>query len=190
MASARLRPPSPSFLPLRSPTVAPFRLLICGLALGLLGAPAVAQAQSSGGVKVQVDAQQFNISRTEQRSSGEYPDWINREDCVNDDLVNPGAGTSIDITPNLGETGSRLGFEVWISQGTDCTSSEERGTNAINCWNVLKTVPRVNNETYRISPRAVLAERDGSFSVMLPPGRHEIIVRAPGYRDLPAAVGL
>ncbi|MCX4240504.1 TonB-dependent receptor plug domain-containing protein [Paraliomyxa miuraensis] len=37
---------------------------------------------------------------------------------------------------------------------------------------------------------SVLAERDGSFMVMLPPGRHEMIVRAPGYRDLPAAVEL
>lgn len=37
---------------------------------------------------------------------------------------------------------------------------------------------------------STLAEPDGSFSVMLPPGRHEIIVRAPGYRDLPAAVEL
>lgn len=33
-------------------------------------------------------------------------------------------------------------------------------------------------------------ESDGSFSVMLPPGRHELIVRAPGHRDLPAAVEL
>ena len=37
---------------------------------------------------------------------------------------------------------------------------------------------------------SVLAERDGSFSVMLPPGRHEMLVRAPGHRDLPAAVEL
>ncbi len=37
---------------------------------------------------------------------------------------------------------------------------------------------------------STLAEPDGSFSVMLPPGRHELIVRAPGYRDLPAAVEL
>lgn len=38
-------------------------------------------------------------------------------------------------------------------------------------------------------PSAVV-ERDGTFSVMLPPGRHELIIRAPGYRDLPAAVDL
>lgn len=37
---------------------------------------------------------------------------------------------------------------------------------------------------------SVLVEGDGSFAVMLPPGRHEMIVRAPGYRDLPAAVEL
>lgn len=37
---------------------------------------------------------------------------------------------------------------------------------------------------------AVLVESDGTFSVMLPPGRHELIIRAPGYRDLPAAVEL
>ncbi len=37
---------------------------------------------------------------------------------------------------------------------------------------------------------SVVVERDGTFSVMLPPGRHELIVRAPGYRDLPAAVEL
>jgi hypothetical protein len=37
---------------------------------------------------------------------------------------------------------------------------------------------------------AVPVESDGTFTVMLPPGRHELIVRAPGYRDLPAAVEL
>lgn len=37
---------------------------------------------------------------------------------------------------------------------------------------------------------SALTETDGTFSVMLPPGRHEIIVRAPGYRDLPAAIEL
>lgn len=37
---------------------------------------------------------------------------------------------------------------------------------------------------------SVLMGSDGSFAVMLPPGRHEMIVRAPGYRDLPAAVEL
>ncbi|MEX1366273.1 MAG: hypothetical protein AB1Z98_24325 [Nannocystaceae bacterium] len=37
---------------------------------------------------------------------------------------------------------------------------------------------------------AVLTEGDGTFSVMLPPGRHELIVRAPGRRDLTAAVEL
>jgi hypothetical protein len=35
-----------------------------------------------------------------------------------------------------------------------------------------------------------LVGSDGSFTVMLPPGRHELIVRAPGFRDLPAAVEL
>jgi len=37
---------------------------------------------------------------------------------------------------------------------------------------------------------AVPVESDGTFSVMLPPGRHELIVRAPGFRDLPASVDL
>jgi hypothetical protein len=37
---------------------------------------------------------------------------------------------------------------------------------------------------------AVNVERDGTFSVMLPPGRHELFVRAPGHRDLPATVDL
>ena len=37
---------------------------------------------------------------------------------------------------------------------------------------------------------STLADPDGSFSVMLSPGRYELIVRAPGYRDLPAAVEL
>ncbi len=37
---------------------------------------------------------------------------------------------------------------------------------------------------------STLVDTDGAFSVMLPPGRHEMIVRAPGYRDLPAAVDL
>lgn len=37
---------------------------------------------------------------------------------------------------------------------------------------------------------SVLMELDGSFSVMLPPGRHEFLVRAPGFRDLEAAVEL
>jgi TonB-dependent Receptor Plug Domain len=37
---------------------------------------------------------------------------------------------------------------------------------------------------------SVLVETDGTFAVMLPPGRHEMIVRAPGFRDLPAVVEL
>ncbi len=37
---------------------------------------------------------------------------------------------------------------------------------------------------------STIAESDGTFAVMLPPGRHELIVRSPGYRDLPAAVEL
>ncbi len=37
---------------------------------------------------------------------------------------------------------------------------------------------------------STLVESDGAFSVMLPPGSHEIIVRAPGHRDLPASVQL
>lgn len=37
---------------------------------------------------------------------------------------------------------------------------------------------------------STLSDFDGTFSVMLPPGPHEIIVRAPGYRDLNATVDL
>lgn len=122
------------------------------LLLGALARPAAAQTSGS----VTVSKNQFFIERVEERSSGEYPLWINREDCLLDGVVDDG-GTIIQVTPNVSPTGGQnLALQVWVGTGADCADPEEQRSTG-RCWQVLNERPMRNNETYAISPRAVVA---------------------------------
>lgn len=122
--------------------------------------PAAAQTSPS----VEVGPNQFFIEREEERPSGEYPLWINREDCLLDGVVDTG-GTIIQVTPNVSPTGGQnLSLQVWVGNNIDCTDKNLRDGGDGECERVMSERPMVNNETYEISPRhvvAALATSDG-----------------------------
>lgn len=113
----------------------------------LFGAPP-AEAQS-----IKVEATQYRFIRKETRS--EYPFWMNRADCLNDDKYNRGAGTYIEVQPNLSPVGN-YSLQVWVARGADCTDQQVRLTQG-SCWKVLDEIAKINNTIYQISPRDILA---------------------------------
>ncbi len=121
------------------------------IALLVLCGASMAHAQSSIGVS----RTQFRIIREQERPSGQYPRWLNREDCLNADPSGE-EGTYIEVSPRLPKIGNRLQLEVWVGIGADCADADERRETG-NCWRVLSVVPRVNNVSYLIDPRRVIA---------------------------------
>ncbi len=117
------------------------------LLLGL-GDPSLARAS------VELSTAQFKFVREVDRTSGEYPLWVNRDDCLKDDKYVTDGGTRIEITPRLSKIGAQLSLQVWVGRGADCTDLVERQN---VCWNVLNEIARVNNTTYTISPRDIIA---------------------------------
>lgn len=130
------------------------RLTLRGLAsaLGLLvlfGAPP-ARAQS-----IKVEATQYRFIRETPRT--DYPFWINRADCSNDDKYT-GRGTFIEVQPNLSPVGN-YSLQVWVARGADCTDQQVRLTQG-SCWKVLDEIAKINNTIYHLSPREILAAGD------------------------------
>jgi len=113
--------------------------------------PSPADAQS-----IKVEATQFRFIREEPRS--DYPFWINREDCVKDDKRDPGAGTYIEVQPNLSPVGN-YSLQVWVARGADCTDQEIRLTQG-SCWKVLDEIAKINNTIYKIYPQDIVAAGD------------------------------
>ncbi|MCH2108232.1 MAG: hypothetical protein MK135_02800 [Polyangiaceae bacterium] len=128
----------------------------------LLALPQVAYAQS-----VSQSANGFEIEREVERSSGEYPFWINYQDCIEDyanrSQPDPARGRPTTIHFNTqvstGPGNQNKTFEVWATDGSaNCTENEERQTNG-RCW-LVGRAESLNSgglsiDTY-VRPRAVV----------------------------------
>jgi hypothetical protein len=110
----------------------------------------------------------FIVRRDPERGSGEYPYWLNRKDCLDDDLslADPGAGKGqqersvIQITPTLKGFNTTMNLEVWVGTTADCTDQAERRTATGRCWQVYSKVPTQSGATIEIRPRQVIAQKN------------------------------
>jgi hypothetical protein len=80
------------------------------------------------------------------RPLGNLPLWINRADCLVDDILTFKA--TVDIIND-----SAYSFEVWAGPSSaDCTKPESRGVAANTCWLVHRSVPNI--KIYDVNIRA------------------------------------
>ena len=131
------------------------------LALGLAASAAPAAAQT-------VELNQttgFKIERDPERSSGEFPLKLNRDDCLNDsdntadDPRGPGVKqrTLIEITPKLTKATTSMSLEVWVGTASaDCTDRAQRQSVTGRCNKVFSTTTSVSGQTFVIHPRDVI----------------------------------
>jgi|GEM_PF-1675739 len=152
----------------------PLPLLALTLVLSSLLSTAPAQAQSTtpptSNASVVLPVSGFIIRRGKERTSGEQPFWLNREDCLKDDLelLSPDdpratkdtSRTVIEVTPNLRGFNSTMNLEVWIGTSANCTDSiERRGGTTGRCWNVYSKAPTQSGVKIAIRPRQVIAQK-------------------------------
>ncbi len=140
----------------RFSTALPCRAVFAGgLACGALLSVEPAHAQT-----VTLAPTGFDILREEERPDGEFPQWINRDDCLNDDdaLAEP---TRIKISPQIVGANTSQNVQVWVGAGADCTDPDQRlGTNA-RCWQVAENTAGTLNPLF-VSPRDVV---QGAYDV-------------------------
>lgn len=73
---------------------------------------------------VTLDNTSFEIIREDERSSGEFPFYINRDDCFDADASPP---TEISLRAALSDYDNDWSVEVWLGNpGNDCTEQEMR----------------------------------------------------------------
>lgn len=100
----------------------PTRSSSCALALGAAFASLLLSAPAAATVDVPAEGVQRSVSN---RSSSEYPLYINREDCLGSDEFS----FSVRVSEADGAN-----FEVWLGQGgASCLLSSERATTGVGC---------------------------------------------------------
>lgn len=107
----------------------------------------------------------FKVERDPERSSGEFPLKLNRDDCLNDsdgsreDPRGPGVKkrTLIEITPKLTKATTSMSLEVWVGTASaDCTDRAQRQSVTGRCNKVFSTTTSVSGQTFVIHPRDVI----------------------------------
>ncbi|HSC88077.1 MAG TPA: hypothetical protein VLC09_12430 [Polyangiaceae bacterium] len=117
----------------------------------------------------------FIVQRVPERTSGQYPYWLNRKDCLDDDLSLPEVSegdpkdpndpyggrrrAQIQITPTLRGFNTTMNLEVWVSVGANCTDQAERREATGRCWRVFSQAPTQSGQTITIRPKQVIAEK-------------------------------
>lgn len=92
--------------------------------------------------KVTLDNTSFEIIREEERSSGEFPFYINREDCFNADASPP---TEISLRAALSDYQDDWSVEVWLGNpGNDCTQQDMRVPTTGRCARLYSDRARGN----------------------------------------------
>ncbi len=109
----------------------------------------------------------FNVIRDEPRSSGERPNWLNRNDCFDGaDYIDAegkdlGGHTWVHIEPlinNLPTGGSNITLQIWISQTDDCANDDIRTGQSMNCTLVATKRATKRIESIYVNPRDVVAQ--------------------------------
>ncbi len=132
--------------------------LLVGALLSFMGASSVCHAQNdfTGSPTIKLLGTGFSIIRAEERSSGEFPNDLNRKDCFDDyadytlnvdengDDLQSGdpKPTSVLFRPQVTNVTNRVNtIEIWVTDGSaDCTSQDERGANTGGrCWLVAQS---------------------------------------------------
>ncbi len=129
---------------------------LLGVVLGSLYASTAMSQTTTGSATINLAGTGFSIIRDQERSSGEFPNDLNRQDCVDDFAdytLNIGADgapltsgepkpTSVLFRPQVTNVTNRVNtIEIWVTDGSaDCTSQDERGSNTGGrCWLVAQS---------------------------------------------------
>lgn len=140
----------------------PLLFSVLSVIASLLSVTGETQAQS-----IDLSGNTFNIIRDEPRSSGERPNWLNREDCfdgadyIDAEGDNLGDHTWVHIEPLINDlpTGdSSVNLEIWVSQTDDCANDEVRQRQGSNCTLVARKRATKRIESIYVNPRDVVKQ--------------------------------
>lgn len=122
------------------------------LALVVLTLPELAWAQT-----VTISQSGFIVRRAKERSSGEAPYTINRQDCLDDDDSLGNDRTVIHMTPKIAGFNNNMNLEVWVGNaGTACAEQLNRQPPTGRCNLVFSNRVARAGETFTIRPRDVI----------------------------------
>jgi len=124
--------------------------------LALLTLALLCLAPEAWSQTIKISPQTFTIKRAVPRPQGEFPYYINREDCLNSLLTDPAELTEIRMTPvTSGFDRNRDSLEVWVSVSRDCKQNTERTATGA-CRQVAQTRAQATNQLITIRPADVV----------------------------------
>jgi hypothetical protein len=106
---------------------------------------------------VKISPATFTIVREVQRPQGEFPYYINYDDCLKSFEADANKRTEIHLTPvTSGFDRNRDSLEVWVSVSRDCTQNAERTATGA-CRQVATTRAMATGQLIIVSPADVVA---------------------------------